>query len=284
MMNIVDSMTYDRLEVGKGGIRSQKLKRQPVQDLVKGANPFVLNEPNVGEEVYLIDKYKVIPITTFPMLARDLGLSNDQIARYLSSVDALLEETKDMYLYDECIDLFNSWTPRTTQQGFIQQVTSTNTMEQNVLNAQAIAKDLFNVLVRMQRPTGDYMDITTYTVGSQSVTGLEAIMTSRDQFKVYLNSRYQANLVVDAYSTLFGASEVRDIIGSFITVPEDDLADDTMIYRLAHNDKFAMSYFYDVGMAIQNPADTGIYSYRHFSYGNGVFQLAQAYQANAVIS
>lgn len=282
MSSLVDAMTYDRVEFGKGIVRSQKLKRQPQNNLTKGSNPFELSEPNVGEEVIIIDNYKVIPLSTSDILTRDIGVNNAQISNYLSSVDALLQETKDMNLYKVALENILSWVPTSKQKKVVNQIINNNSADDvniNKINAQRIAKDIRNSIISLSRPSGDFIDVTSYKVDNIEIKDLETIAT-RDDLILFVNSEFNTNMIVDAYSTLYNFTKIQDIVGAIIEVAVDDIPQEykNVIAWIAHKDKFAIAYFYDTVLSIQNPSDTYLNKFMHYAYGTGVFKLLPCIQ------
>jgi hypothetical protein len=109
-------------------------------------------------------------------------------------------------------------------------------------------------------------------VSGTTVNNLITI-AKRDDLTLYINSAYNANLIVDAFATLYHANIITEIVGSVVIVPVDDMTDPNTIYWLAHKDKFAIGYYYDVVMSIVNPRDTYTNTFGHYAYGSGVFQL-----------
>ena len=275
MTSLVDAMTYDRIDTGKGIVRSQKLKRQPVETLTKGANPFDLNEPNIGEEVILIDKKKVVKLSVSNTLMHDIGVNVTMITDAITSIDALVQETKDMELYGEAVDLYNSYTPgQATQKVVIDQYTGGVNIGAgtDMHNAMQIAKTIRNSMISMSRPSGAFIDVTEWTVDGKTVTGLETI-SKRDDLLLFVNSAVNTNLIIDAFATLYHDTDIRNIVGGIVEVPVDDLTNKNHAFRLAHKDKHAIAYYYDLVMNIVNPRDTYTNTFGHYAYGTGTFKL-----------
>lgn len=263
-----------------------------VEDYDENRSPWSLSKPTVNEQQMDVTDYKVIPLSLSRWLLKGAFLDEYATANYIGYCRSVMEKTKAIYMYRECVDLISGWatdnadyqhTGITKQAGQVVEISLFDASaiassdpvryaEYQKINANAIAKALINVIRQFQGPTDQFNDLGYTELIDNSLMGL------------MINTKFDTDLLVDTFASLLRSEKIAERFdwGETLDIPESQILESlnridpesednpevagSFIGVLAHKGKFQFGYFYEVMASIFNPANLVDNDFTHFAY------------------
>lgn len=256
-----------------------------VEDLDLNRSPWTIKAPTVNQQQVDVDSYKVVPLSLSRYLLKGAFADESAIAYFIGYVRAVMQKTKDIYLYSELLKTIFTWyldagsALQATQEIQVELVNYTGSDSEKKLayersNANAICKALINFIKEIAGADSKAYNELEYTeiVDPKSLVFL-------------VNSHFDTELVVDTFASLFKSQEIKDRFewGETVPIPynkvkaaltaagsQDATTDaNECIGIVAHADKFQYGFMYEVLASIFNPANLTDQDFMHFSYYMG---------------
>ena len=256
-----------------------------VEDLDLNRSPWTIKAPTVSQQQLDVDAYKVVPLSLSRYLLKGAFADDAALAYFIGYVRAVMQKTKDIYLYSELLKMIFTWyldagsdlsAGQTITVGLTKYTGSdpAKALEYDRINANAICKALIKFIKEIGGADSDSYNELGYT---------EIVDPKSLVFVV--NSAFDTELVVDTFASLFKSQEIKDRFdwGETVPVPTGKIlagltaagslqpATDTdeCIGIVAHADKFQYGFMYEVMASIFNPANLTDQDFMHFSYYMG---------------
>lgn len=263
---------------------------QPQDLSVTSSTLLTQSPPTVGEQHLSVSGYKYIPLTLNKYLLRGAWVNEEQMAEFTAYCMSVMERSKDIFLYKELVKEYVGYTPTQATQTLtinLASTTGTSTPDAieaaNVLNAKRISKALLGQLREFEAPTSEYNDAN---VGSSSDAQYLEQVIDRSSLKLVINARYDIDLIVDTFATLFNSGKITEDErwSETIAIPEKQLVAagaasgtvQNIIGWLLDRKKIQFGYFYNVATSFFDASNLSQNNWLHFSYYIGVVNALPA--------
>ena len=190
-----------------------------VEDLDLDRSPWTIKAPTVNQQQLDVDAYKVVPLSLSAYLLKGAFAAETAMAYFIGYCRAVMQKTKDIYLYAALLKTIFTWARDTgsdlqaSQRIFVDLYNYTGTdaakkLEWDRWNANAICKAVINFM----REIGG--------ADSSAYNELEYTEVVDPKSLVYLvNSKFDTELVVDTFASLFNSQAIKDRFEWGETVP-----------------------------------------------------------------
>lgn len=256
-----------------------------VEDLDLNRSPWTIKAPTVNQQQLDVDAYKVVPLSLSRYLLKGAFADEAAIAYFIGYVRAVMQKTKDIYLYAELLKMIFTWyldagsdlsAGQTITVGLYKYTGSdpAKALEYDRINANKICKEVINFIRNIGGADSDSYNELGYTeiVDPKSLVFL-------------VNSVFDTELVVDTFASLLKSQEIKDRFewGETVPIPSGKVLSaitaagsatpatdaEECIGIMAHADKFQYGFMYEVLASIFNPANLTDQDFMHFSYYMG---------------
>ncbi len=255
----------ERLEHG-GAFAVNSADLPAVEDYDDTMSPLTRVKPTIDQQFIEITDYKVVRISVNRWLTATAFLDALSLAEFMGYVITTLQGAKRSYMYKLVVNKIETWAPARATQTLTIDLIDTSSMTDpvkiesaNVLNAKTIAKKLMKLIREFDAPTKKFNDL-----------GYEE-MIDPAKMDLFINSKFDVDLIADTYATLFHSEEMRKqyLWSKDIGIPEDQLTGNNKanyIGLLAHKGKITYGYGYEVQTSFFNPATLDENNFLHFNY------------------
>ena len=253
-----------------------------VEDLDLDRSPWTIKAPTVDQQQIDVEAYKVVPLSLSRYLLKGAFAEESAIAYFIGYVRAVMQKTKDIYLYKELLKTIFTWArDEDSELAAGQRITvalynytgsdAERALAYDRINANLICKAILNFVKEISG------------ADSSAFNELEFTEIVDPKSLVYLvNSHYDTELVVDTFASLLKSQEIKDRFewGETVPIPygkvkaglkdagstQEETDANSFIGIMAHADKFQYGFMYEVLASIFNPANLTDQDFMHFSY------------------
>lgn len=253
-----------------------------VEDLDLDRSPWTIKAPTVDQQQIDVEAYKVVPLSLSRYLLKGAFAEESAIAYFIGYVRAVMQKTKDIYLYKELLKTIFTWArDADSELAAGQRITvalynytgsdAERALAYDRINANLICKAILNFVKEISG------------ADSSAYNELEFTEIVDPKSLVYLvNSHFDTELVVDTFASLLKSQEIKDRFewGETVPIPygkvkaglkdagstQEETDANTFIGIMAHADKFQYGFMYEVLASIFNPANLTDQDFMHFSY------------------
>lgn len=253
-----------------------------VEDLDLDRSPWTIKAPTVDQQQIDVEAYKVVPLSLSRYLLKGAFAEESAIAYFIGYVRAVMQKTKDIYLYKELLKTIFTWArDPDSELAAGQRITvalynytgsdAERALAYDRINANLICKAILNFVKEISG------------ADSSAFNELEFTEIVDPKSLVYLvNSHYDTELVVDTFASLLKSQEIKDRFewGETVPIPygkvkaglkdagstQEETDANNFIGIMAHADKFQYGFMYEVLASIFNPANLTDQDFMHFSY------------------
>ncbi len=253
-----------------------------VEDLDLDRSPWTIKAPTVDQQQIDVEAYKVVPLSLSRYLLKGAFAEESALAYFIGYVRAVMQKTKDIYLYKELLKTIFTWArDEDSELAAGQRITvalynytgsdAERALAYDRINANLICKAILNFVKEISGADSSEFNELEYTeiVDPKSL--------------VYLvNSHFDTELVVDTFASLLKSQEIKDRFewGETVPIPygkvkaglkdagstQEETDANNFIGIMAHADKFQYGFMYEVLASIFNPANLTDQDFMHFSY------------------
>lgn len=253
-----------------------------VEDLDLDRSPWTIKAPTVDQQQIDVEAYKVVPLSLSRYLLKGAFAEESAIAYFIGYVRAVMQKTKDIYLYKELLKTIFTWArDADSELAAGQRITvalynytgsdAERALAYDRINANLICKAILNFVKEISG------------ADSSAYNELEFTEIVDPKSLVYLvNSHFDTELVVDTFASLLKSQEIKDRFewGETVPIPygkvkaglkdagstQEETDANAFIGIMAHADKFQYGFMYEVLASIFNPANLTDQDFMHFSY------------------
>lgn len=253
-----------------------------VEDLDLDRSPWTIKAPTVDQQQIDVEAYKVVPLSLSRYLLKGAFAEESAIAYFIGYVRAVMQKTKDIYLYKELLKTIFTWArDEDSELAAGQRITvalwnytgsdAERALAYDRINANLICKAILNFVKEISG------------ADSSAFNELEFTEIVDPKSLVYLvNSHFDTELVVDTFASLLKSQEIKDRFewGETVPIPygkvkaglkdagstQEETDANGFIGIMAHADKFQYGFMYEVLASIFNPANLTDQDFMHFSY------------------
>lgn len=262
---LIDSSEAERVPTGDGKV-IRHVDMPEVKDLEETSSLLTITKPTVGEQYIPVSAYKVVPLSINAYLLPQAFVDETQMASFVAYILSSMRAAKNAYIYGALLDEYQKWTPAQESQKITVNLKPTETLTgadlqmTKTYNSNTIAKALLNTLIEMEAPTSEYNDAKLTEI------------IDRGSLKLVISARYDIDLIVDTFSTLFDARRMEEDErwSETITIPAGQLKKhsipDTVIGWLVDKKKIQFGYFYEVATSFFDASNLNTNHWLHFAY------------------
>ena len=253
-----------------------------VEDLDLDRSPWTIKAPTVDQQQIDVEAYKVVPLSLSRYLLKGAFAEESAIAYFIGYVRAVMQKTKDIYLYKELLKTIFTWArDEYSELAAGQRITvalwnytgsdAERALAYDRINANLICKAILNFVKEISG------------ADSSAFNELEFTEIVDPKSLVYLvNSHFDTELVVDTFASLLKSQEIKDRFewGETVPIPygkvkaglkdagstQEETDANGFIGIMAHADKVQYGFMYEVLASIFNPANLTDQDFMHFSY------------------
>lgn len=243
-------------------------------DYSETSSLLTVSKPTTKEQLLSIAERKVVPLSLNRWLLKDAFNNDNALGEFMVYIKSTMNQAKKKYLFDKLLTTLKNYSPTQTTQTItltLESPTSSSTPaekdEINIYNAKVISKKLLEITKAVNFYTNKYNDDTFTQIVSPSKLGF------------ICNSKYDENLIVDTFATLFNSQEIKNKFawGKTMVIPKEQLdstLQENLIGYLFEKGKLQYGFGYEVGGEFFDISNLYTNYFLHFSYYMGVVKGA----------
>lgn len=272
--DLIDSCLVDTIEYGEGKLLVS-VDTLEVSDYSAQSSILTAKKPIVNEQYIETTDKKVIQVTINRYLMKGAFENEYALAECVSTIESMLEKTKNIYMYKKIVKAYEGWTPtgsdkqpRTTQTITIDLIdtdgmTGTTLVESKKANALTIYERLKALSLSVQTPSRDFNEINFEE------------MYNADELDFIVNGKFESLINTYAIASLLHSDKLDNIqlYDKSIIIPESQFtATDTKtktIGWLVSKKKYQIAPRFTVNTSFNDASNLNLNEFLHFWLNSG---------------
>lgn len=272
--DLIDSCLVDTIEYGEGKLLVS-VDTLEVSDYSENTSLLTTKKPTIDEQYIETTDRKVIQVTINRYLMKGAFANEYALAECISTIESMLEKTKNIYMYKKIVKAYEDWTPvdgegeaRTTQVVTIDLIDTTGMtgvelVESKKANALTIYEKIKELSLDIQTPSRNFNEL-----------GFEE-MYNADELDFIVNGKFESLVNTYAIASLLNSEKLDNIqlYEKSIIIPSSQFTNENaktkLIGILASKYKYQVAPRFTVTTSFNDASNLNMNEFLHFWLNSG---------------